>query len=103
MSAAALSCLMFMMTADNIRVIIKFAGEEIFHCRIRTAAHAAIKTDSCISKRILRPAANAAANQHVDCITAQDTGQCSMTLAIGANDFAFDDLSILSFIHLEFL
>ena len=58
----------------------------------------------CIRDRgCLRTAADASADQSVYTVLHQEACQCTVTTAIGVNDFRMDDFAVRSFIKLELL
>lgn len=91
-SAAVAAAMMFMipvavMVAMNFRVIVKRASKESFNRLIGITGDAAAEFDPVCCQRSLCASANTAANQDICIQGAQYASQCTMALAVRADNF----------------
>ena len=69
LSAAVPFPVMAVMVTVYMGIIIQFSGQKCIHSLIRFTGYAAVETDAAGSQRILRAAADAAADQHIDLLS----------------------------------
>ena len=79
------------------------AAEQCFNCGIRGTADAAVKLDAGFCKCCLCATADAAAYKSVNAERRKKSCKCSVTAAVGINNFAIDYFPIFSSIdHILF-
>ena len=69
LSAAVPFPVMAVMVTVYMGIIIQFSGQKCIHGLIRFTGYAAVKSDAAGSQRILRAAADTAADQHIDLLS----------------------------------
>ena len=103
MIVAAIAFMMLVMIAAGVRIIFQASFCQGFRRHVSVTVHPGIQPDTCVRQRHLSAHANAAAYQRVCLGSLQETGQRSMTAAVGIYDLLPDDFAILHIIELELL
>ena len=80
---AALAVLVVVVAAMNVGVIAECAREQHVDRLIRFAADAAVELNARFRQRHLSAAADAAADQRVNTVPGQETGQHAVAAAVG--------------------
>ena len=97
----SLAVLMVMVVTVNIGIVAQISAEQCAHRRVSVPADTAVELDARLGQSCLRTAADASADQSVHTVLHQEACQCTVTTAIGVNDFRMDDFAVRSFIKLE--
>ena len=79
----------------------QFTFQISFHCLIRIAFRSGAQFNPCFSKRCLRSAADAAADQHIHRLFRQKTCQGPMSHTIGSDYFTGDYFIVLNLIYFK--
>ena len=91
------------MVALNFRIIIEAAVHQGLHRLVCQAGNAAIELDASLGQGVLRPGANAAADEDIHLVAPQEAGQSAMAAAGGIHHLAVEDLVQAHIIKLELL
>ena len=98
-----LAMLVVMVVTVNIGIAAQISAEQCVYRRISLPADTAIELDPRFGQSCLRTAADASANQSVHAVLQQEACQCTVTAAVGVNNFRMSDFAVHSFIKLELL
>ena len=84
--AAGVACAVrvVVMIAARLGIIAERTVKQCLHCRVRAAAHAAVKPDAGLGERRLRAAADAAADDHVGVVRREKARQRAVAAAVTA-------------------
>ena len=93
--------LMVMVVTVNIGIVAQISAEQCAHRRVSVPADTAAELDARFGQSCLRTAADASANQSVHAVLHQEACQCTVTAAVGINNFRMDNFAVRSFIKLE--
>lgn len=91
------------MVATYVGVILQRSCQQCLHCLIGITADTAVPTNAGSRQCRLRTATNAATDQHIGIQAAQQTGQRTVSGAIGIHDSGGYDLAVYDFIDLKSL
>ena len=97
----AVAVCMVMMVAVHVGIKGKRScqqGRYGFVCR---TLHAAVQGDAGLSQSHLRAAADTAADQRIDALSLQKSGQRAMAAAHRVDDFCTDDCTVFYFVNLK--
>ena len=97
----SLAVLMVMVVTVNIGIVAQISAEQCAHRCVSVPADTAVELDARLGQCCLRTAADASADQSVYTVLHQEGCQCTVTAAIGVNDFRMSDFAVRSFIKLE--
>lgn len=100
-TAVALVPLAVMMVSSRSGSKLKRTGQIGLYCLIGAAAYAALKLDTRLGQRLLRPRPDAAADQRMDALAGQQARQRAMAAFTRREDAAGNDLLRLYLIKLE--
>ena len=92
---------MVMVVTVNIGIVVQTSAEQCVHRCVSVPADTAVELDTRLGQSCLRTAADASANQSVHTVLHQEACQCTVTAAVGVNDFRMSDFAVRSFINLE--
>ena len=93
--------LVVMVIAVNIGIVAQISAEQCAHRRVSVSADTAVELDARFGQSRLCTAADASANQSVHAVLHQKACQCTVTAAVGINNFRMNNLAVRSFIKLE--
>ena len=100
---AALTMLVIVVVAADVRVVAEISGQQRMDSRIGITADAAEEPDSRLRQRLLRAAADAAADERVHAVLHQEARQRAVAAAVGIDHFGGDDPVTVDLIDLELL
>ena len=90
-----------MMGTSHIGIVHQGVVQQVLYCTVGFTHDTAVELDSSFGKGHLCTAANTTADQHVDTIGTQETGQSAVTAAVGGLHFGRNDLAVLHGIELH--
>ena len=97
----AFTVVMVVMAAAGVGIVVQGAAEEQFHSLVRVTGYASVNGNAGFHQSIAGTAADAAADQHVDALLTQQTGQSTVAAAIGVQNLGGNNLALSHFIDLE--
>ena len=97
----SLAVLMVMVVTVNIGIVAQISAEQCTHCCVSVPTDTAVELDARFGQSRLCTAADASANQSVHSVLHQKACQCTVTAAVGINNFRMNNLAVRSFIKLE--
>ena len=100
---AALMALAVVMVAVGVAAVAERARQQGLHRRVRAALHACVELYARLGQGHARAAAQAAADEGVHAVGAQEAGQGPVAKAARGQDGAVDDLAVLDVVELELL
>lgn len=103
LTAAVTTLAVVVVIAMYIRVIGQGAVQQGLHGGIGIAADTAEQTYTGLGQCHLGTTADSAANQGVNIVLHQKTGQCTVTAAIGVNNLCVQDIAVADFVNFELL
>ena len=80
-----------------MKIAVTYENGQIF----QHFGHTAVELDARLGQCCLRTAADASADQSVHAVLHQKACQCTVTAAVGINNFRMNNLAVRSFIKLE--
>ena len=98
---SALAMLVVVVIAADIWIVGEFVGQQSVYRSISIAA--SVEPDTGFRQSHLSTASDAAADQRIDAMLHQKTGQRTVAAAIGVNDFGMSDFAIQDFVQLKLL
>ena len=100
---AALTVLVVVVIAADIRIVAEISGQQRMDSRVGITADTAEEPDARLCQRLLRAAADAAADERVHTVLHQEASQRTMAAAVGIDHFGSDDPVAVDLIDLELL
>ena len=96
-----LAVLVVMVITVNIGIVAQISAEQCAHRGVSVPADTAVELAARFGQSRLCTAADASANQSVHAVLHQKACQCTVTAAVGINNFRMDDFAVRCFIKLE--
>lgn len=92
---------MVMMVAVHVRIKGERSRQQSCYGFVCRTLYAAVQGDAGLSQSHLRAAADAAADQRMDTLSLQKSGQRTVAAAHRIDDFRADDCAVFYFVNLE--
>ena len=100
-SAIMTVIVVMVMVANSIRLISQCACQQFFYSHVSRAHNAGIQLDPRFCQSHSCTAADAAANQDINTVSLQETGQSTVAAAVGENHFCANDLTFFYVVNLK--
>lgn len=97
----AVAVCMVMMVAVHVRIKGKRSCQQSRYGFVCRTLHAAVQGDAGLSQSHLRAAADTAADQRIDALSLQKSGQRAVAAAHRVDDFCTDDCTVFYFVNLK--
>ena len=97
----AVAVCMVMMVAVHVGIKGKRSCQQGCYGFVCRPLHAAVQGDAGLSQSHLRAAADAAADQRIDALSLQKSGQRAVATAHRVDDFCTDDCTVFYFVNLK--
>ena len=97
----AFAVMMVVVVALSIRIEIQTSTDKGFYCFVCITAYAAIQLDASLCQSHLRTAADAAANKDICIQRRKESGQGTVSAAVGVKNFCVYDFAVLYLVKLK--